>query len=587
MAFALKYFKDKNALQIKQNGKNTANAYKKFMRFIESLPQVYQEDNFTWYIPSYFLDAYLSQFGWITTMTQTAASIRGDEKPIHPKIDYELKHVDEMKLPPYPFQRIGAEFLLSNERALITDSMGLGKTPQSLTSIFELIKEEKIEQAMVICPSAVKYQWGEEIGKFTDMTAKVVDGTKKKRKKIYEEYNDKEFQILIINYELVRTDIDQILPLNIPCITIDEAHRLKNRKSQTFKSIVQLKPKYRFGLTGTPMQNKPEEMFALMSWIDEDALGKITAFRKEHVITGEAFGRRFVDLGYKNLDDIREKTAPYLVRRTKKEVAKELPEIVESYHYCEMDKNQQHLYEAILEDKEVLEEKVKEIYETDPEADKPDFKCPEEDKLLGYQYMQQAVSDHPHLLLQGSSGLARKYTPLIQKCKKSPKLEELMDILSQYVESGSKIIIFTQYEKMLKMIKDKVLRQFNQEPFEISGEIKAIDRQKQINEFRELSDRQIMLLTDAGNYGLNLQFADVLINYELPWNPAVTQQRIGRIHRIGSTFSSVNVIHMLTKDTIDETVLKTNYKKTELNEGLVEKNNEEKEFMDKLMEGAG
>ncbi|MGM0164854.1 DEAD/DEAH box helicase [Enterococcus sp. DIV1059_2] len=584
MAYALKSFKSLNALRITLNGKNSSQSYAKFMNFLET-HQHHQEDDFTYYIPLSLFNEWMENFSFVTTMVETENSIRGIEEPINLEFPIVNKHIDTMKLTPFAFQKVGISYLVSNKVGIIGDEMGLGKTLQALGAAYYLKNENILNKIIVICPSAVKYQWAEEVEKFTDMSAVVLDGNKTKREKILEVWSKDSTNFLLANYELVRNDIEAFESLPFDCIILDEAHRMKNRTSKTFQAVARLQPEYRFALTGTPMQNKPEEAFALMSWIAPDVFGGITKFREKHVVVGEKFGKRFVDLGYKNLDEIREKMAPFILRRLKKDVADELPTIVHSTSYSEMNAPQKAVYTAIETDKAAIQKTIKEIYETSAKAQSdPNFRTPEEELLSGFRYMQIAVSDHPHLLLQGKSKMAKKYLPLLKKCKTSPKMEELFETLKPLIENGHKVVMFSTYTTMLKIIYDRFYTQFDQEPYVIAGHIDAKQRQAQIKRFREYDDRQIMLCSDAANYGINLQFADVLINYDLPWNPAVIEQRYGRIHRIGSTYEQVTMIDMVTKDTIDEKILKTLETKRDLNSGLIEKTEEEIRIMIKQLE---
>ena len=378
------------------------------------------------------------------------------------------------------------------------------KTPQALGAMHELFQEGKIKKALVIVPASLKFQWQDEVGKFTDYTAEVVHGTKKKRQASYDLFRESEdVDILICGYESTRNDIDLIKKLKIDCISVDEAHRLGSRTTQTYKAITQLKSEYLFCLTGTPMQNKPNEIFALMQWVDKDVLGGITKFRKKHVITGEKFGRKWMELGYKELDDLRERIAPEIVRRMKAEVAPELPEIIESTARVDMNAPQAKLYKEIKDDFAILQEELNDFYESQSDDDARQGKTAEgEEKILGFMYMMQAVSDHPFLLAQGKSSMARKYLPLVRKCKHSPKLEELVEILKPLVEQGSKVVIFSKYTTMLEIIFERLQREFEQTPYVIHGGVDAEKRQEQVRDFTNLPTRQIMLLSDAGNYGL-------------------------------------------------------------------------------------
>lgn len=433
-------------------------------------------------------------------------------------------------------------------------------------------------------PSSLKYQWKSEIEKFTDYTGMVIDGTKKQREKLYELFDFSSDNFLIIGYETLRNDIQFVVDLKFDCVVLDEAHRISNRTNKTHKAVTQLKPTYRIALTGTPMQNKPEELFGLMLWIDKEVFGGVTKFRKKHIIQGEKFGKPWMDLGYRYLDDIREQVSPKMIRRLKKDVAPDLPDIVNSVMRVDMNTPQKKLYTAITDDMSILQETIKQHYQNAGDKIGPDFKKhPDEEKLLGYLYMLQAVSDHPLLLTQGKSGLARKYLPLIRKCKVSPKLEMLIEQIGVFIEQGSKIVIFSQYVRMLNFIKEKIQYHFDQEPYMIYGAIPSKERHEQIEDFNINPTRNIILLSDAGNAGLNLQRSDILINYESPWSMAVKIQRNGRIHRINSEHDKVTIMNLVVNDTIDESILKTLERKESLNQSLVESTDSEVNIMNELL----
>lgn len=504
MPFSLKHHPYWNALEIKTNGRNSSKVYAEYMNFMDNIPEKQQPDEYTYLIPENYLDSWMRQFGWITTMSQTIQSIKGQEKTIMPDITYQPKHIDSLKLKPYPFQQLGISFLVGEKRGIVGDEMGLGKTVQALGALHELFSEGKIERALIIVPASLKFQWQDEVEKFTDYNAVVVDGTKKKRQSAYNLFKESEnIQICIGGYESIRNDIDIVKDIDVDVIVADEAHRMGNRSTQTYKALSQLKSKYLFCLTGTPMQNRPNEIFALMRWVDKDVLGGVTDFRKKHVVIGEKFGRKWQELGYKNLDELRQNIAPKLLRRMKSEVAPDLPEMITSTVRVDMNTAQAKLYKEIKEDLELLQEDLKSFYELQTEEDARQGKtAKDEEKILGYMYMMQAVSDHPYLLARGKSKMAQKYLPLVRKCKSSPKLEELVEVLTPLVERDSKIVIFSKYTSMLELIFERIQREFEQTPYVIHGGVPAEKRQEQVRDFTNLPMRQIMLLSDAGNYGL-------------------------------------------------------------------------------------
>lgn len=584
MALHLEHIPKWNALKISLNGKNPPGVTSKYYNFLDKVHEKIHPDQYSVLIPSNYLEAYLKEFEYITTMNQTVKSMLGTEEVIVPQVNYELKHLDKMKLPPYPFQEMGARFLMSEEKAVVGDEVGLGKTPQSLTAANELLQEKIVDKILLVMPASLKYQWLSEIEKFTIYSGIIVEGTKKQREKIYASFKDSTDEFMIVGYETARNDIDYLLALQFDCVILDEAHKISNRTSKTHKAIVQLQPKYRFALTGTPMQNKPEEIFGLMKWIDKDIFGGVTKFKKKHIITGEKYGKQWVDLGYRYLDDIREQVAPKMIRRLKKDVAPDLPDIIHTTIRVDMNKPQIELFEAIKEDIGILQEELKEFYENQTEADsRAGKKHPKEDAILGYLYMMQALSNHPLLLAQGNSKMSKKYLPLVRQCKTSPKLEALIEQIGIFLEQGSKIVIFSQYVRMLKFIEQKIQHHFNQDPYMIYGDISSKARHEQMIDFENNPMRNIMLLSDAGNAGLNIGFSDILINYDSPWSISKKIQREGRIHRINSTFDKVTIMNMVTNDTIDEVVLNTLERKLQLNDSLVESTAEEVNIMQELM----
>lgn len=585
MAYELKSVKPLNAYKITTNGKNSDETYRKFKKFLET-HQHFVESDYVTYFPLNTIQEWMSNFSYITTMTETLASILDNEKILVPDFPIIDIHSDKMKLEPFPFQKAGINFLIHIKKGIIGDEMGLGKTVSSLGAFNYLYQEGKVSKFLVICPSSVKFQWASEIEKFTDFTPTIINGTPKKRVKLLNEFKESDSQLLLINYELVQTELELLKSLPIDGIIVDEAHRLKNRDTKTFKAVEQLDAEFKFALTGTPLQNKPEEAFALMSWLNPDVFGGITQFKKRHIIIGEKFGRKFVNLGYKNLDEIRDRLSPHLLRRLKIDVADDLPDIIHSVSYSEMTAPQKAVYLAIEDDKKALEEEINEDYKTNPKAQTdPNFVSEKEKGLNGFRYMQIAISDHPHLLLSGKSAMAKKYFPLLKKCKNSPKMDDLFSMIAPLIEDGHKIVIFSQFVSMIKLLVERYQATYGYAPYVIEGSVDSQERAKIIERFRSHDDIQVMFCSDAANYGINLQFASTLINYDLPWNPSVLDQRYGRIHRIGSTNDVVTFVDMATKDTIDERILKTLENKRGLNEELVERTDEEREILMKQIQG--
>lgn len=292
---------------------------------------------------------------------------------------------------------------------------------------------------------------------------------------------------------------------------MDEAHRLKNRLSQTYKAVKSLSSDYRIASTGTPLQNNVEELYALVDWVQPGLLGKITEFRKRYMVYASKFGRRYVPIGSKRLGELRKIISPYMLRRLKKDVASELPPMIHHRRDVEMNKHQAKVYNKITEDfltlmEDLSSQDVKGRY--DEEGNWVEEKRKGEDKILGYLYMMVATSDHLELLKYGK-GMSRAYQDLIPEAPKSPKLDELVDICKDRLESGvDKIVIFTQFTKMQAII-EKELNKFGKVAI-LNGSMSSAKRQEQVEKFQYDPEYKFFILTDAGNYGLYMKLGPIL-----------------------------------------------------------------------------
>lgn len=375
-----------------------------------------------------------------------------------------------------------------------------------------LWKQNKVKKVLIICPASLKYQWSSEIEKFLGHTNIVIDGKNpKEKKKAFKQFVEGDYLFGIANYELVRTMSDDFKEHHYDMIIADEAHRLKNRLSATYKAIVALSSNYRIASTGTPLQNNVEELYSLFEWVRPKLLGKITAFRKNHIVYADKFGRRHVPIGSKRLGELRRIISPYMLRRLKKDVAKELPPMIFHRRDVEMNKQQSTLYERIEEDflnllEELSSQEVKGRF--DEEGNWIEEKRNKEDQILGYMYMMVATSNHPNLLKTGK-GMSKHYQDLIPDNVKSPKLAELVDICKERLEGGiHKIVIFTQFARMQAIIEDE-LKKYGQVAI-LNGSMSAAKRQEQVDLFQNDENYKFFVLTDAGNYGLSEKLGPIL-----------------------------------------------------------------------------
>jgi SNF2 family DNA or RNA helicase len=564
--------------------------YKHLMDYFKSIEGAYyNEGKYCWMIPKHFVDDLDRALGENTAWFNSIDEIKGISEVVLPQFDVTTKGLDDLKLDPFPFQLVGISFLHDIKQALLADEMGLGKTPQAIGAIHRLFREGKVRKALVICPSSLKYQWAQEIEKFTDHQGIVIDGDPRQREEQFSTWlHGYDYLFAITNYELVRNDIDLLKKLQYDAIVVDEVHRIKNWASKTSIAMKELDAPYKFGLTGTPVQNRPEELWNLMDFLNPAILGNWWAFRKRFVVTGEKFGKKNVVIGYKKLDELRKKVAPFMLRRMKKDVAPELPEMIINDYVVEMTAIQQGLEEQLRNDLQELLQEIQQWHESKPASpfdndnEGDSAMHPKEGQSRGFLTMMLEVCDSPQLLLMSEANMPKAYAQgLVADKIKSPKLDELEEIAKDQLEAGAtKIVIFTQFAQMQKLIVERLSKIGKCEV--LNGTMKPFERQAAVDRFKYDEDVNFFVTTDAGNYGINLQFASVLVHVDLPWNPAIYDQRCGRIHRIGSAFKEVTIINLISRGGIDEQIQETLYKKRELSNQLIEKNDKEREAMNKL-----
>jgi superfamily II DNA or RNA helicase len=424
-----------------------------------------------------------------------------------------------LKIPLYDFQARGAVFLACRVRSILGDDMGLGKTPQTLAAIELLARERGIRRVLVVAPASVKYQWEGEIRKFTDRSVQVVEGLKDARE---EQYVQDAFYKLV-NYEQVVRDLDLMNAWRPDVVVLDEAQRIKNWESKTSRAVKKLQSRYAIVLTGTPLENRLEELYSIVQFVDDRRLGPAFEFLSEHRVLDEKGNL----VGYRNLDKIRERLAPILLRRTRAEVLGQLPERTDSTRYVELTDAQRAPYEeqqvnlARLLSKGVL---------TDLDRK----------RILACIVNMRLVCDSTYLF--------DKQTNV------SPKLDEFAEVIDDLMSSGDhKAVVFSQWETMLHKAAE-VLDRLGVGYALLHGGMQGKERRAVLERFAEDGCR-VFLSTDAGGVGLNLQKADTVINLELPWNPAVLEQRIARVHRMGQK-RPVRVVNFVTRGSIEERVLK-------------------------------
>jgi superfamily II DNA or RNA helicase/predicted nucleic acid-binding Zn finger protein len=424
-----------------------------------------------------------------------------------------------------PYQAQGAIFAACRGRVVLADDMGLGKTVQALTAAELLRRHKGIERVLVIAPASVKYQWKTEIERFTDHPAQVIDGLLPRRREMYASPSF----FTLTSYELVLKDVRYMQELKPDLIILDEAQRIRNWTTATARTIKQLKSRYAFVLTGTPLENKLEELFSVVEFVDGRRLGPAFRFVHEHRVEDEK-GRL---LGYRGLDDIHKQLAPILLRRTRQEVLKELPARTDQIFRVPMTSEQAEPY---FEQSDILAQLMR--------------KWERQGWLSDIDQKRILCCIQNMRMLCNSTFLFDKQT------HHSPKLQEFREILTELaIEENRKVVVFSEYERMTHLAGEE-LRKLGVGFVSLHGGVPSRQRGALIEKFRTDPDCKVFLSTDAGGVGLNLQAASAVVNFEPPWNPARLEQRIGRVHRLGQA-RPVHVIHMLTTESIEERVWET------------------------------
>jgi SNF2 family DNA or RNA helicase len=466
----------------------------------------------------------------------------GREEVLLRELELGRLNLDLLKVPLYPYQVRGALFAAYRGRCILGDDMGLGKTVQTMAGVELLARERGIERVLVVAPASVKYQWESEIKRFTDRPVQVIEGANKTRQN---QYSQPTFYRLI-NYELVLRDLDQLNAWQPDLIVLDEAQRIKNWESKISRAVKRLRSRYALVLTGTPLENKLEELYSIVQFVDDRRLGPAFQFLHDHRVLDDEGNLK----GYRNLDKLREKLEPILLRRTRAEVLSQLPERTDTTLYVEMTEAQRVPYQ---EQQVTLAQ------------------------LLGKKYLTELDRRRILACIANMRMLCDSTFLYDKQTNVSPKLEEFAELVADLLGAGPhKVVVFSQWEVMLRKAAE-VLDGLKVGHVLLHGSVPGKDRRELLERFGQDENCRVFLSTDAGGTGLNLQTADTVINLEAPWNPAVLEQRIARVHRMGQ-HRPVQVFNLVTRDSIEERVLRTLNQKQSLFDGVFEGTADEVNF---------
>ena len=434
---------------------------------------------------------------------------------------------------------------------ILADEMGLGKTIQVIYYIKQMLKDSPTSKFLIVVPTSLAYNWEHEFDSFASQIKKAICiGSKEKRKHILKDLN--KINVIITTYGLLREDEEIYENLNFNTMIIDEAQNIKNNHAGITKVVKSIKAETKFALTGTPLENSILELWSIFDFIMPGYLANLTKFQSKYKI------KDFDEDSEILIKGLSKQINPFILRRKKSDVVKELPEKLINDIYIDLKDEQKKLYVAELN-------RVKE----------------EMDKIIKEEGMNKAR----FLILQ-------LLTKLRQICidpsivydnytDGSNKIEQLENIVSEYTKNNHKVLIFSSFKTALNIVKEK-LNNAKIKTYMIDGSVPAKTRIEMVDNFNENDDIKVFLIMlKSGGTGLNLASADVVIHLDLWWNHQAENQATDRAHRIGQT-NTVEVIHLITKGTIEEKILELQNKKRILSDKLIDGEIRDKNIISEL-----
>ncbi|MDR1971507.1 MAG: DEAD/DEAH box helicase [Treponema sp.] len=439
----------------------------------------------------------------------------------------------------FPYQVEGINFALYRRAAIIADEMGLGKTIQAIGAAVLKKQIFGFRKTLVVCPATLKAQWKQEIEKFTGEKALILSGPPAEREK---QYRSPDYFFFMVNYETVLRDSQAINRAEFDFLILDEAQKIKNYETKTASAVKRLKAKHTLVITGTPIENRLIDIYSILNAIDPHYLGPLWEFSYQHCLFDPDKPNKIN--GYYDLQNLNALLAGILIRREKQGVLSQLPDVQQKDVPVNLSPLQQEYHASYMKGiAQIIKKK---------------FLTP---------YDLQKLN-----LLLSSARMVCDSTYLVDEATRdSPKLLELEDILFEKLDIKNrprKIIIFSEWIKTHRLI-GEMLRKKGVGFTELNGRIPVKQRGALIRQFEQNPDCKVFLSTEAGGAGLNLQAADILVNFELPWNPAKKNQRIGRIDRLGQKSNKLLIYNLISRNSIEQHIAAGLLVKQTLFEGVL------------------
>jgi len=484
----------------------------------------------------------------------------------------------------YPFQVEASDRMVDRGQMLLAMIMGAGKTVTTISALECLIGAKEVSRVLVVVPSSLKYQWLKEIKKFTTSTAVVIDGSPKQREILWR--TALRCQYVIINPEMLINDDKYLLNLGANAIVIDEATMIKSPRAKRSKMLKKLGKKfqYRFALTGQPIENRPEELFSIMEFVDPSVLGRFDVFDRTFIVRNH-FG---APVRYRNLQQLNDTMAESMVRKTREDIADQLPTVIHQVIPVVFDNAGASAYEKISAD--LITQINNAITSHGRGFDlwshyNGDTGNDAQGQIMSRLTVLRMLCDNPRLVLESASlyedpsnhGEGSQYASVIVKdgwiseSAKTPKLDAVVNYIKDVLDEDptNKVVLFSFFKKNLRIIQEATKGLTDSVLFMGGMEASARDLAKQ--RFQTDSNVRLFLSSDAGGYGVDLPQANYLISYDLPWSAGKLDQREARIIRLSSEHPHVTITSFVMKGSIEERQYEMLQQKRGINEAFLDK----------------
>lgn len=481
----------------------------------------------------------------------------------------------------WPYQQEAVDRMVDRGQMLLGMVMGAGKTPTTLGAIEQLNHDGEVDRCLVVVPASLKFQWLREIHKFTDGKATVIDGAKPKREKQWKMSVNSRY--VVVNAETLTNDLDKTG--HFQAMVIDESTMIKNRgtkRSRMLKKLGRTIP-YRFALTGQPIENRPEELFSIMEFVDRGVLGDFKTFDRTFILR-DNWGK---PIRYRNLDRMHKAMQECMIRKTREDIQDQLPSIVHQVVPVAYDGPGGRLYTSIVDDLlNQIQQAVTKFgrggfniwqHYNDPEGNAA------QGQIMARLTAMRMLCDNPELVKRSAKNFADPATDsgseyaydlserdMLTGVNHAPKLDAVLEYIEEVLEEdpSNKVVLFSFFKDNLRLIQDATSKLTDSVLF--MGGMTAEQRDASKQKFANDPNCRLFLSSDAGGYGVDLPMANYLISYDLPWSSGKLEQREARIIRLSSEFKSVTIATFLMQGSIEEFQYGMLQQKRSINEAFVD-----------------